>query len=359
MIETDYKPDGALGALYSGFNAANADQSAQLELIKQALANQREQQIQPYDVNIKSAESARADMQKLPEMLDAYKRLYMGQADSTQAAGSKAINTWQNEAELANRENRNKITQQDWESRLNTLKQASIDAAQNGGSIGFPMQNSQTTAQQWMGEEPVGKFTGDPLQIFNKIKTIRDPQDRATAIRAFQNQYGQDTVQQMNANNSPIVEQPPLRNGGVNQGSPEYEALMKAMYDTPKLRQDMMKSDQKLDSAEYIVTQKLEAEMEKAKLRGSVGQKDPKTAQETMQRILAKKQRGEKLTQEDLDVYQTAAETLNSITAAKVQQGVTLDPTEGTIVPKSPQVTAPTAPVGNAKPQLPTGWAIK
>jgi len=50
MIETGYKPEFGLGALYQGFNAANADQSAQEELMKQFLANQREQSMQPLDI---------------------------------------------------------------------------------------------------------------------------------------------------------------------------------------------------------------------------------------------------------------------------------------------------------------------
>ena len=50
MIETGYKPEFGLGAVYQGFNAANADMSAEEELIKQFLANQREQQMQPLDI---------------------------------------------------------------------------------------------------------------------------------------------------------------------------------------------------------------------------------------------------------------------------------------------------------------------
>lgn len=89
-IDTGYKPEFGLGALYQGYNAANADQSAELELIKQFLANQREQQMQPLDVNIKGMESDRATVARSPEMLDAYQRMYTGQADTTEAAGTKA-----------------------------------------------------------------------------------------------------------------------------------------------------------------------------------------------------------------------------------------------------------------------------
>lgn len=90
MIETGYKPEFGLGAVYQGFNAANADNSAELEIIKQFLANQREQQMQPLDVNIKQTESDRATVGRSPEMLDAYQRGYIGQNDSQAAAGTKA-----------------------------------------------------------------------------------------------------------------------------------------------------------------------------------------------------------------------------------------------------------------------------
>ena len=49
-IDTGYKPEFGLGAVYQGFNAANAEQGAELELIKQFLANQREQSMQPLDI---------------------------------------------------------------------------------------------------------------------------------------------------------------------------------------------------------------------------------------------------------------------------------------------------------------------
>lgn len=53
MIETGYKPEFALGALYQGINAANAEQSAQEEILKQYLANQREQRMMPLDIEAK------------------------------------------------------------------------------------------------------------------------------------------------------------------------------------------------------------------------------------------------------------------------------------------------------------------
>ena len=65
--------------------------------------------------------------------------------------------------------------------------------------------------------------------------------------------------------------------------------------------------------------------------------------QETMQRILAKKRRGEELTEDDIAVYNQANETLNAINAAKIQPGTTINPAVAPEVlqPKPQQVTSP------------------
>lgn len=89
MIETGYKPDGALGALYQGFNAANVDQSAELELIKQFLANQREQQMQPLDV-----EKAQQDL--LANAFKTSDRYQTGMADMIEGQGYSNLTAGKN-----------------------------------------------------------------------------------------------------------------------------------------------------------------------------------------------------------------------------------------------------------------------
>lgn len=49
-ISTGYKPEFALGALYHGFNAGNADEASQLELIKNYLANTKTMAEMPLDI---------------------------------------------------------------------------------------------------------------------------------------------------------------------------------------------------------------------------------------------------------------------------------------------------------------------
>jgi hypothetical protein len=91
QIETGYKPEFGLGALYQGFNAANADQMAQEEIVKSFLANQREQQMQPLDVQGKVFSNMQQDLlaqqaqaQNNPGMLKVF-------ADSKQAGYDEAI----------------------------------------------------------------------------------------------------------------------------------------------------------------------------------------------------------------------------------------------------------------------------
>lgn len=86
-VETGYKPQFALGAAYAGENAAYQEAGNQLELIKQYLANQREQQTQPLDLQVKQMEAARAQQAMSPEMLDAYSKGYIGQMQTQEAAG--------------------------------------------------------------------------------------------------------------------------------------------------------------------------------------------------------------------------------------------------------------------------------
>ena len=278
MIETGYKPEFGLGAVYQGFNAANADMSAQEELIKQFLANQREQQMQPMDVNIKRTESDRATAGRSPEMLDAYQRGYIGQMNSQDASGRKAMETAQGEIDLANAANRNKLTTEQLLKRLNDLKQTRIEG---GGQIGFGMQQPEQPSQ-----------AGFNWKIPPEVQAQRD-QGRIGILRQEKQQFPNDPMlakelalaeanidktpslpQPINANDSPLVQQAPKRNGGITPGGPEYEAVMQALVDTPELRQKLLQGDQKLDSAEFQRMLALAAAERTSAARGSAG-KDP------------------------------------------------------------------------------------
>jgi hypothetical protein len=108
-ITTGYTPEFALGALYQGFNAANADSLGEEELLKAFLANQREQQSQPLDQTIKTWEAAHAqDKLSNPEYRQKMLEGYIGQMNSQIAAGKKAMETNDSDIEATNQENKNK-----------------------------------------------------------------------------------------------------------------------------------------------------------------------------------------------------------------------------------------------------------
>ena len=90
QIETGYKPEFGLGALYQGFNAANADQSAQEEIIKQFLANQQSQVMNPLDVQRKMQEIAADRYKESPEYQTGMRDTISGQGMSNLAAGQTA-----------------------------------------------------------------------------------------------------------------------------------------------------------------------------------------------------------------------------------------------------------------------------
>ena len=115
QIQTGYVPDGALGAMYAGWNAANAaDENAQ-NLAKLFLANQREQQMLPLDVQLKQldvapkqyeAQLANAKM-KDPDYINSVLTGYKGQMNSQDAAGklAQALLPFKQAAEQAQLEN--------------------------------------------------------------------------------------------------------------------------------------------------------------------------------------------------------------------------------------------------------------
>jgi len=85
-ISTGYKPEFTLGGLYHGFNAANAEDMSQEEILKQYLLNQREQQMQPLDIEKarltnqgigfdmpgKQLVAEQAELQRTPAMLQGF-----------------------------------------------------------------------------------------------------------------------------------------------------------------------------------------------------------------------------------------------------------------------------------------------
>jgi len=105
-ITTGYTPEFALGALYQGMNASNANAQSQEDLLKAYLANQKEQYSQPLDQIIKTWEASHAQ-DKLNDFDYRQKALegYKGQMNSQIAAGKKAMSTLDSDINATNEEN--------------------------------------------------------------------------------------------------------------------------------------------------------------------------------------------------------------------------------------------------------------
>jgi hypothetical protein len=97
-IETGYKPEFGLGAWFAGENAANTEAANEEELIKSFLANQRERQMQPIDVEKAQLglDPARYESQlaqaksRNPNYIPEQLRGQIGQMQTQAAAGEKA-----------------------------------------------------------------------------------------------------------------------------------------------------------------------------------------------------------------------------------------------------------------------------
>lgn len=97
-IETGYKPEFGLGAWFAGQNAANTEAANEEELIKSFLANQRERQMQPIDVEKAQLglDPARYESQlaqaksRNPNYIPEQLRGQIGQMQTQAAAGEKA-----------------------------------------------------------------------------------------------------------------------------------------------------------------------------------------------------------------------------------------------------------------------------
>ena len=112
QMDTAWRPDFALGAYVSGQNAANSESSAQEELIRQYLANQREVKSQPLDMDIKQYE---ADLARAKSGSKSYipwvMRGYEGQMKSQDAAGesAQALRPFKDKAEQGKLENETEV----------------------------------------------------------------------------------------------------------------------------------------------------------------------------------------------------------------------------------------------------------
>lgn len=158
-ISTGYQPEFGLGALYQGFNAANADRLNEEEVLKHFLQNQKDIREAPLNQIIKQWEAKQAegkmgDPEYLAKMMEGYK----GQMNSQIAAGNKGMRTWESDADATVQENKNKLfmgkTLEDWNKlRLEQQIQQSQEDQEPTATI-------NRIPDQWGGE---GLQKGSPI----------------------------------------------------------------------------------------------------------------------------------------------------------------------------------------------------
>jgi hypothetical protein len=285
FADTGYKPQFALGALYHADNASDAQFGNQLDFVKQLLSNYKQEQEIPLDLQVKSYEAALAKAKELsptyiPKALEGYE----GQMNSQIAAGNKSMQTWESVANVENLKNETEGRKLGLQNLLYKLKEGNV-------------------AKVAAGEVP--QSGQGPLPILGR----------------------QGRAQKMNENNSRFQGPAPLRNGGINQGDAEYEAAMQALVDTPEMRQALVKTDQKLDSAEYLKMMALQNAMSVAAMRGGGrGGDDVKKAEQILARVIEKKRRGEQLTENDIWAYNQASDVVERNTSPRIQPGIQINP---------------------------------
>jgi hypothetical protein len=251
MMDTAYRPDGPLGALFSGMNSASAEEDQKQNLIREFLANQREIQAQPFDQMGKEYDGrlAQAKMND-PNYIPWTLKGQTGQMMSQDAAGRGKQATYENDVALANQTSQNAFANGEMEAKMNALRKIRSE----GGS-GFTMSPQQ---------QPVAGngFFGRPQDIEADIASLPEGPDKAGALAQFRQQQ------------QPVAPDP-------------YENQMKLMMDTPKHRQALELQQNKTAAAQAMREQHDQVLLQIAQLRGQGNEKAAKTIEEAMVRSIA------------------------------------------------------------------------
>ena len=258
QIETGYKPEFGLGALYQGFNAANSDQSAQEEIIKQFLANQQSQVMNPLDAQRKMQEIDVDRYKETPEYQTGMRDTISGQGMSNLSAGQTAV-----------------------------------------GLQPFKERAGRAELESQAGEQELTS------KLFSNMQ------------------------RQMNPN---------LSDNERIAAATEANVLRDELSRTPKSIAQERILGQKLESNEGIKFAEMDLKERLAQLKAKAVTGD-KTAQQAIVGYWKQQLSEGKITQEQY--VEEVSNLQNSITAAKIQPGTTLNPevAPNVLVPKQPQTT--------------------
>lgn len=197
-IETGYKPEFGLGAWFAGQNAANTEAANEEELIKSFLANQRERQMQPIDIqrkqydnqvaqyNAKEADAKRTSPTYIPWMLKGYE----GQMKTQDAAGEKAqtllpFQTAADRSKLVDEEQTANLLSQFKEAQQLRMQGGDID--EQGVLHKFSPQQAQAIDQRIEGLKGILSNTpqqANAIELLNlKNDAMLEKQQRDAALR--------------------------------------------------------------------------------------------------------------------------------------------------------------------------------
>ncbi len=300
-ISTGYQPEFGLGALYQGFNAANADKLNEEEVLKAYLQNQKDIREAPLNQTIKQWEAKQAagkmnDPEYLAKILEGYK----GQMNSQIAAGNKGMRTWESDADATVQENKNKLfmgkTLEDWNKlRLEQQIQQSQEDQEPTATI-------NRIPDQWGGE---GLQKGSPI-------TWSGPwggnTNKANALNAFTGWRGGalgNISKESNMVKSFGLEsesQPPVFSNMVQeQGQPPQNNLLTQMQNilvnTPEQLQKMAQINARGENALEAIGKRNEGMLAVAMKKVNNNQGKPMSIDQTIAkagRILAGYEEGDK-----------------------------------------------------------------
>ena len=151
QIETGYKPEFALGALYQGYNAGNAMNENALSQLKAEEALQKSRLTDPNDV-LRSMFEGQVDAAKLndPEFIQKQLAGYKGQMNTQIAAGDKAKALSADDIKASRRDLQNKYMTGELDARTYAQQSKMFDQIEAGTYQGN--QQQQSPAQTGSGQ---------------------------------------------------------------------------------------------------------------------------------------------------------------------------------------------------------------
>lgn len=250
-IQTDYVPNGALGALFQGYNAANADAFNEEELLKQRLANQQSQVINPLEAQLKQLSVAPAQYEEAlsqarltdPDYIRSMLNERKGQATLAEVTGrkAKALEPFAIKAEQGKLEN--EFEETDLLRRFRTGQENSLAGGEFDPSTGqyvpYTPQQQQAVGQQNMGLLNIlrntPKFSQDKELLDDKqaaamqaLEARLNAQHEADLLRA----QSKESQKQMKYNEILMRAMQDVANPAI---SPEQKAISQKVIDLHRM----------------------------------------------------------------------------------------------------------------------------